>query len=140
MTSTDVNHPDTVRAFRTVRRLVSAYLGLSVVTLAAAYVLRNHPDLVNPAVWIRGTLVVASAVVTYLFTTRAARGSHAAYRRLRIISAVMIAAIVVIICVPGTFPFWMKAEQALCGLVLAGVAAVINGRHLRTLFARSDAT
>ncbi|WP_371515222.1 hypothetical protein [Kitasatospora sp. NBC_01300] len=140
MTSTDVNHPDTVRAFRTIRRLVSAYLGLSVVTLAAAYALRDHPDLVNPAVWIRGALVVASAVVTYLFTTRAARGSHAAYRRLRIISAVMIAAIVVIICVPGTFPFWMKAEQALCGLVLAGVAAVINGRHLRTLFARSDAT
>ncbi|MFF3005210.1 hypothetical protein ACFVTF_20635 [Kitasatospora sp. NPDC057940] len=140
MTSTDVNHPDTVRAFRTIRRLVSAYLGLSVVTLAAAYALRDHPDLVNQAVWIRGTLVVASAVATYLFTTRAARGSHAAYRRLRIISAVMIAAIVVIICVPGTFPFWMKAEQALCGLVLAGVAAVINGRHLRTLFARSDAT
>ncbi|MFD7586402.1 hypothetical protein ACFV84_13395 [Kitasatospora sp. NPDC059811] len=140
MTSTDVNHPDTVRAFRTIRRLVFAYLGLSVVTLAAAYALRDHPDLVNPAVWIRGSLVVASAVVTSLFTTRAARGSRAAYRRLRIISAVMIAAIVVIICVPGTFPFWMKAEQALCGLVLAGVAAVINGRHLRTLFARSDAT
>lgn len=74
MTSTDaMSHPDTVRAFRTIRRLVFAYLGLSVVTLAAAYALRNHPDLVNAAVWIRGTAVVASAVVTYLFTTRAAR-------------------------------------------------------------------
>ncbi|MFJ2188830.1 hypothetical protein ACIOJE_12875 [Kitasatospora sp. NPDC087861] len=141
MTSTDaMSHPDTVRAFRTIRRLVFAYLGLSVVTLAAAYALRNHPDLVNPAVWIRGTAVVASAVVTYLFTTRAARGSHGAYRRLRIISAVMIAAIVVIISVPGTFPFWLKVEQALCGLALLGVALVVNGRHLRTLFTRSDAT
>ncbi|MFE5587639.1 hypothetical protein [Kitasatospora sp. NPDC056531] len=135
MTATDLHHPDTCRAFRTVRRFVTAYLGLSVLTLAAAFALRSHTDVVTQAVWIRGTIVVASAAVTLLLTVRAAGGSRGAFRRLRILSVVMIAAIVAIIAVPGTFPVWMKIEQGLCGLALLGVAVVINGRQLRTLFA-----
>ncbi|MFF2144787.1 hypothetical protein [Kitasatospora sp. NPDC058190] len=135
MTSTDLHHPDTRRAFRTVRRFVTVYLGLSVLTLAAAFALRSHTDVVTPAVWIRGTIVVASAAVTLLLAVRAAGGSRGAFRRLRILSAVMIAAIVAIIAVPGTFPVWMKIEQGLCGVALLGVAVVINGRQLRTLFA-----
>ncbi|MFH8381543.1 hypothetical protein ACH4E7_11440 [Kitasatospora sp. NPDC018058] len=135
MTSTDLHHPDTRQAFRTVRRLVTAYLGLSVLTLAAAFAFRSHTDVVTPAVWIRGTIVVASAAVTLLLAVRAAGGSRGAFRRLRILSAVMIAAIVAIIAVPGAFPVWMKIEQGLCGLALLGVAVVINGRRLRALFA-----
>ncbi|MFJ6617765.1 hypothetical protein ACIQOW_09380 [Kitasatospora sp. NPDC091335] len=136
MTTTDLHHPDTRRAFRTVRRLVLAYLGLSVVTLVAAIALRDHHAVVNDAVLVRGTIVVASAALTLLLTGRAANGSRAAFRRLRILSAVMIVAITAIVALPGTFPVWMKAEQAVCGLALLGVAAVVNGRHLRSLFAR----
>jgi allantoinase len=40
-----------------------------------------------------------------------------------------------VIGLPGTFPLWMKIEQAACGLVLTGMAAVLNGKHLRSLFA-----
>ncbi|MQS15619.1 hypothetical protein F7Q99_25950 [Streptomyces kaniharaensis] len=130
-----MNHPETVRAFRNVRRLLAAYLGLSVVTLAAIVALADHPSLVNTAVWIRGVAVAASAVITLVLAVRAARGSHGAFRRLRIISTIMLVAIVVIIVLPGTFPLWMKIEQGLCGLALLGVAAVLNGRQLRTLFA-----
>jgi hypothetical protein len=136
MTSTDPQHPDTRRAFCTVRLLVLAYLGLSVVTLAAAIALRDHHTLVNPAVLVRGTIVVASAALTLLLTVRAANGSRSAFRRLRILSAVMLVAIATIIALPGTFPVWMKVEQGVCGLALLGVAAVVNGRHLRSLFAR----
>ncbi|WP_316528628.1 hypothetical protein [Kitasatospora brasiliensis] len=136
MTSPDLHHPDTRRAFRTVRRLVLAYLGLSVVTLAAAVALRDHPAMVTAPVLVRGTIVVAGAALTLLLTVRAANGSRGAFRRLRILSAVMIVAIVTIIALPGTFPVWMKVEQGACGLALAGVAVVVNGRHLRSLFAR----
>ncbi|GAB7183867.1 hypothetical protein ATKI12_3698 [Kitasatospora sp. Ki12] len=129
-------HGDTRRAFRTVRRFVLAYLGLSVLTLVAAFVLRDHHSLVTPAVWVRGTIVVISAAVTLLLTDRAARGSRGAFRRLRIVSAVMLAAIATIIVLPGVFPVWMKVEQGLCGLALLGVAVPVNGRRLRTLFAR----
>ncbi|MEU9075581.1 hypothetical protein ACFYUY_21765 [Kitasatospora sp. NPDC004745] len=134
MTSTDPSHPDTVRALRDVRRLVLAYLGLSVATLVAALALRDHHDAVNSAVWIRGTAAAASAAFALALTGRAARGSHRAYRRLRIVSAVLVAAVVAIIAAPGTFPVWMKVEQGLCGLALLGVAVLVNGRRLRTLF------
>ncbi|MFJ9692396.1 hypothetical protein [Kitasatospora sp. NPDC101183] len=130
-----LDHPDTRRAFRTVRGLLLAYLGLSLAALAVAALLRDHPGLVTPSVWVRGALVAVGAALTLLFRARAARGSRSAFIRLRIVSGVMLAAIVVIVALPGGFPLWFKAEQVLCGLALLGVAVVINGRHLRTLFA-----
>ncbi len=41
---------------------------------------------------------------------------------------------VVIIALPGTFPLWMKIEQGVCGLLLIGVAVLVNGKHLRSSF------
>lgn len=115
--------------------LVGGYLGISVATLVAIVLLRNHTAIVNSAVWIRGTIVVASALLTLSFAARAARGSRGAYRRLRIISVVMVVAIATIIALPGTSPMWMKVEQGVCGLLLIGVAVLVNGRHMRSLFA-----
>ncbi|TWF96840.1 hypothetical protein FHX73_11613 [Kitasatospora viridis] len=135
MTSTDLNHPDTVRAFGTVRKLVIAYFGLSVLTLAAILLLRNHHSQVNPTVWSRGIAVVFSAAVTFWLTNRAAGGSRNAFRRLRFVSVVFPLAIVYIVTAQAALPLWMKIEQGACGLVLVGVAAVVNGRHLRELFA-----
>ncbi len=46
----------------------------------------------------------------------------------------MVAAIVVIVAPPGTFPPWLKLEQAACGLLLIGVVVLVNGRRLRSSF------
>lgn len=123
------------RAFRTVKRLVGCYLALSVLTLGAIALLRDDASAVNDAVWTRGTIVVVSAVLTFVFAVRAARGSRGAYRRLRIVSAVMVVAVAVIVALPGTFPLWMKIEQSVCGVLLLGVVVLVNGRRLRSLFA-----
>lgn len=136
-TEGELRHPRTRTAFRSLKLLVGGYLALSVLTLVAIASLRNDAAAVNSAVWTRGTIVVISALLTFAFTVRAARGSRRAYLRLRIISAVMVVAIAVIVALPGTFPLWMKLEQAVCGLVLIAVAAVANGRHLRSLFGAS---
>jgi hypothetical protein len=37
--------------------------------------------------------------------------------------------------IPGDFPLWMKLEQGVCGLLLLGVVATVNGKHLRSVFA-----
>ncbi|WP_377273157.1 hypothetical protein [Peterkaempfera sp. SMS 1(5)a] len=116
------------------RWLVGGYLGLSVATLAVAAALHGDAGAVNAAVWIRGTIVVASALLTRAFAARAARGSQRAYLRLRIVTGVMVAAIAAILALPGTFPLWMKIEQAACGLLLLGVVAVVNSRRVRALF------
>lgn len=129
-----LSDPRSLSAFRGAKLLVGGYLGISVLTLGAIIMLRDNAALVNAAVWTRGIVVVASALLMYVCALRAARGSRPAYRRLRIVSGVMVVAIVAIITLPGTFPLWMKMEQGVCGLVLIGVALIVNGRQLRSSF------
>ena len=128
-------HPRTQKAFRSTELLVGGYTGISVLTLVAIVVLRNHAAVVNSAVWTHGTIVAASALLLFTFTVRAAAGSRRAYLRLRIASSVMVVAIAVIIALPGSFPLWMKIEQGVCGLLLIGVVAIVNGKHMQSLFA-----
>jgi hypothetical protein len=127
--------PRGVAAFRSARTLIAVYLGISAITLVAIVLLRDDPAVVTVAVWIRGTIVVASAVVMLLLALAAGRGSTAAYLRLRIVSVIVFVAIVVIIAIPGTFPLWMKLEQALCGAVLLVAVALLNSRAVRLAFA-----
>ncbi|HEY4268162.1 MAG TPA: hypothetical protein VGM94_08230 [Galbitalea sp.] len=126
-------------ALRTTTILVTAYAALSVVTLVAVILLRNNPDIVNVAVWIRGCFAAASGITLTLFAIVAARGSRPAYRRVRIISAVIVVAIAAIILLPGTFPLWMKIEQGACELLLIGVVILVNRRHVRAEFAPQKA-
>jgi len=72
--------------------------------------------------------------VDFRFTVRASLGSARSFLRLRIVSAVMLIAIAVIIALPGTFSLWMKLEQAVCGLLLISVVALVNDHRLRALF------
>jgi hypothetical protein len=130
-----LSHPDTVRAFRTVRQLVLGYLGVGLVTLVFIFAMKNDHSVVNQAVMSRGIGVAVGAALMFLFTTRAAAGSKGAFRRLRFASPLLVVVIVAIVALPGTYPLWMKIDQAVCGLLLLGVAVVTNGRHLRTLFA-----
>lgn len=125
----------TAPAFRRVLALIGTYLGVSVLTLGAIVLLRDHPSMVTDAVWVRATIVVASALLTLSFARRAARGSKKAFLRLRIVSGVMLVAIAVIVALPGAFPVWLRLEQAVCGLLLLGVAVLVNGRELRSRFA-----
>src|SRR5690242_472606 len=100
---------------RAVRKLLAGYLALSAATYAAVVLLRNHSGIVNQAVWVRMTIVVLGAVLLNAFGTRAARGSVRAYRRLRLISAILLLAIAVIVATPGPFPAWLKLEQTASG-------------------------
>lgn len=131
---TAVTTPRARAAFRWMKVLAGGYLGLSVLTLVVAFVLRDNADEVNPTVWVRGTIVVASAVLTLRFLVSAARGARRSYLRLRIISLVMPVAIAVIIALPGLIPPWMKIEQAMCGVLLLGVALIANRDQVRVLF------
>jgi hypothetical protein len=134
VTSANQDIPRTRAAFRGPRLLVGTYLTISALTLVAIVLLRDT-SAVTSAVWVRGTIVVATALLMFAFATRAAGGSSRAFLRLRIASAVMVVAIVVIIAIPGAFPVWLKIEQGVCGVVLVGVVALVNGKRLRSLFA-----
>ena len=135
ITKERLNQPQSRTALHNVQLLVGGYLGLSVLTLVAIVLLYNNTAIVTPAVFVRGTIVVLSTLLTTFFVARMARGSRAGYLGLRLESAIMFVAIAVIIALPGLFPLWMKIEQGVCGLLLLGVVVVVNGKHLRSTFA-----
>ncbi|MFD7922097.1 hypothetical protein ACFV3R_23065 [Streptomyces sp. NPDC059740] len=122
-------------ALRGTRLLAAGYLSLSVLTLGAVFLLRHDAAAVDDAVWVRTAIVAVSALVTHLCASRAARGSRSAYRRLRVISAVMVVAIAVVVALPHFLPLWLRIEQGVCGVVLLGVVALVNGPEQRRAFA-----
>ncbi|MEU6432292.1 hypothetical protein ABZ860_40845 [Microbispora sp. NPDC046973] len=113
---------------RNVVWLISGYAAVSLLTLAAVIVFRHDAAMVTTAVWIRSTLVAAASLLTLFFAVRAARGDRRMLLRLRVVTAAMLVAIVVIIALPGVFPLWLKFEQGVCGLLLLAVVVQINRR------------
>jgi hypothetical protein len=117
--------------FHIVKFLIGAYLVLSILTVAAVITLTNiAPDQVNPEAWVRSIIVAATSILTFVFANRAATGQARAVLRLRIVVAVILAAIVgVLFFVP--LPAWMIVEQAACGILLL-LSALIIFRPQRT--------
>jgi len=132
---TKVQHPRSQAAFRAVNMLLSSYLGISVLTLVAAILLRGNAAIAPVAVLVRGTIVVAHALINLLFAARMSRGSRIGYRLLRLSSAAMVVAIAVIIAIPGDFPVWFKIEQGCCGLLLLSVVIVAFSKPVGSVFA-----
>lgn len=120
--------------------LTSAYyliIGYVAISLASVGVAAGRSGQANSNALVHTVIVAISAVVLFLVTRRARGGSSAAFLRLRIISAVLVVAIVVIDVMPGSFPLWVKAEQTACGLLLLAVVAVVNRRTVRAGFGKS---
>ena len=128
-------HPRSQAAFGAVKLLVGSYLGISVLTLVAAILLRGNAAIAPIAVLVRGTIVVGNALINVLFAVRMARGSRAGFILLRLSSTIMVVAIAVIIAIPDDFPLWFKIEQGVCGLLLLGVVIVTFSKRVRSVFA-----
>jgi len=109
---------------------VSGYVAVSLVTEAVLVAFRHDAAMVTPAVWVRGTIVAAASLVTLLLAVRAVRGDKKMLRRLRVVTAIMLVALVVIAALPGAFPVWFRLEQALCALFLLPVVVQINRRRV----------
>jgi hypothetical protein len=121
--------------FRAVKALVATYFGVSLVTVVADVLMAGNTTLVTSTVWTRTIIVLIASAVMFSMVVRAARGARRSFLRLRITSGAMVVAIAVLISLPGLLPLWVKLEQGLCGLLLLGVVALVNGKALRSAFA-----
>jgi hypothetical protein len=109
---------------RAVRRLVGAYLILSVLTVVALVVLSaTAPSLVTNEAWGRGIILAGTSLLTYGFAKRAAKGSSRALRGLRVVVVILLVSVVgVLFLLP--LPWWMRIEQAVCGALLLATAVL----------------
>jgi hypothetical protein len=122
-------------ALRGARWLLVGYTVLSVLAVGVLVVLRDDAAVATDAAWVRASIVLVSSLLTLLFAAQAAGGAPRGYLRLRLVTAVMLVAIIVIVAIPGAFPVWLRVEQAVCGLLLAGVVLLVNRAPVRALFA-----
>ncbi|WP_308465558.1 hypothetical protein [Rathayibacter soli] len=119
--------------------LAWGYVAVSVVTFVAIVLTRGDTSVVNTAVWIRGTIVAATSVLLLIYALQARSGSPRGLLRTRIVSAIVLVAIVAILVIPLPFPRWMRLEQALCGLILFGIVILANRKSLRSAFRALEA-
>jgi hypothetical protein len=150
----EADGPPAPQALRPVVTLLLVNLGLSIV-LTVAVLLARHSvvtyeldhrhiraaseratlrDTYTASLWGRviGNIVVS---VVYVFLVRALmRGRRWAYRRVIIIGAAGIVGLVLIQATP--YPPWMRVEQAVQALVLAGLLYFVLRPEVRSHFAK----
>lgn len=131
---TQLQDPKVQSAFRTVRLLVWSYVSLNLAAIAALIALKNNPEQATTEAWVHGVIVAATALLMLSFAIRAMRGSRTNHLRFRITSAIMLVAIAVIIAIPGGFPVWMKIQEGVGGLLLLGIAVIINRTTFKAAF------
>lgn len=125
---------DRAAAFRPILILLTAFVVVSC-AMEAVLVVQSATGLdIESAIWIRCSLVLASSVTVLLFAVAAARGSRNAWIRLRIISAVVVVAVIVIVSIPGFLPDWVRIEQGICGALVLPVAVLLNLPRFSALF------
>ena len=127
-------------AFRPVLVLLTAFLLVSLAMEAVLIVQSATGSSVAIAIWVRCSIVLGSALVLLLIGISAARGSRASLTRIRIISPIVVVALIVIVSIPGFLPDWVRLEQALCGLLVLPVAILVNLPRIRAHFPSAHAT
>lgn len=118
------------KTFTQIRTLFGLVLTLSLVTLGITATVNA-----STAMWVRGGIVTAVAVLLLVFAGRARRGHRGAYRRIRFMTAIAPLGVAAIVAIPHDgFPLWMKAEQAAIGVLLLAAAVLLNRRSVRRAF------
>ncbi|MCP2260959.1 hypothetical protein LX15_004679 [Streptoalloteichus tenebrarius] len=132
-----VNHPTTQNALGKVKKLVAIYTVFAVAVLGVAVILSVMGQEVSSFMWGRAGGMFASAVVAYWLTGLAARGSRAAYIRMRIIAVVVPIAVIAIDSIPGALPIWFVVMQIVGAVALIPAAFILNGAGPRAAFRKA---
>ncbi|MBE8523278.1 hypothetical protein ILP97_38300 [Amycolatopsis sp. H6(2020)] len=134
-TSLTVTDSDAREKLHIAKMLLGGYAAVSLLTFLAIVVFSGNPGLVTDAVWVRGSILAAAAPVTFALGVSMANGSRGNYRRVRIITAAQVVAILVIEAIPGSFPAWFKIANGVCLALLIIVVLLTFARAVRATFA-----
>jgi hypothetical protein len=121
-------------SLRSAASLAGVHLLLSLAAIIVLILKRGDHAVATQDAWVHGIIVAGTAVLLLSFAIRALGGRAAAYRRLRVSSAVLTVALVVIAVIPGAFPVWMRALEGASAICLAAAVAIINSGGVRRRF------
>lgn len=125
-----------MRWSRIVKSLVAGYFALGLAGLLVGLVLTEQHHAVNSAVWIRSGAMLFSAGLLYRFLVLAEQGKRRELLRVRIVSVLIPLVVVGLVVMPDGYPVWMKVQQVLAGLSVAGIAVLVNWPRPKLVAAR----
>lgn len=131
-----LQQPEVHRAFRTLKSWSLAYLGVSVLVLAASFVVLQDASLGSAVgAWIRCGVVAVIAGIIYGLVVSAKRGQRRSYRILRVFAWLeSLGFLVVAVVVPG-YPLWLRITSLVVGVFAVATAVASGNRHIRAAFA-----
>ncbi|MFF2921775.1 hypothetical protein ACFVTP_05050 [Streptomyces celluloflavus] len=113
-----------------VKRLVGAYLAVTLGTLVALVVMAGAaPALATSEAWGHAVIVGVFAVVLLLRTRTALKGSRTGLRAVAVIGCVLLVVNLVEAVLPGAFPAWMRVEMLFIAAMMAALAAASFRAH-----------
>jgi hypothetical protein len=121
-------------SLNSVKKSFTAYGVLSTIGLVAVIVVAGTGHTVSTFMWVRGILLPVIAVLLYLMTVAAARGSYGWFDRVRALTIIEPIAIIGIDLIPGVCPAWYAVLQAICMVPVIVAAVAIRGSALRAAF------
>lgn len=129
--------PGPVPTLRPVVGLIGAHLLLSLAAIAVLIADAANLSVATQDAWVHGVIVAATAILLLTFAVRALSGKRSAYVRLRISSAILLVALIIIAVLPGAFPVWMRVMEAVSAVCLAVAVVIINTGDTRAAFANT---
>ncbi|MEU8319682.1 hypothetical protein AB0C33_15045 [Nonomuraea sp. NPDC048881] len=111
-------------------RLANAAAGLGVALFVLTMAVAALGAAPGATVWNRAGGVLAGSLICLAMIKKAQAGSRGAYTRVRWITAVAGAAMMVTAVIAGSFPLWFRAEQAVHALVIGALACALNAPAL----------
>ncbi|MFI7424886.1 hypothetical protein [Nonomuraea sp. NPDC049684] len=111
-------------------RLANAAAGLGVALFAVTMAVAALGTDPGSTVWNRAGGVLAGSLICLVMVKKAQAGSRGAYTRVRWITAVAGAAMMVTAVIAGSLPLWFRAEQAVHALVIGALACALNAPAL----------
>ncbi|HEX4249436.1 MAG TPA: hypothetical protein VH008_16355 [Pseudonocardia sp.] len=129
--TTDPAHPGWHDWFVRLRACTITIAVLSAILLVGAIATASTLPV---AAWNRVAAVVLLSLFYLFLVFRLGRGSSRALRRLHVTVIIGIVGVALVVVLPGQYPWWMRAEQAVQLLLLLAMGYIIRRPEVRAAF------
>jgi hypothetical protein len=132
--ATSSSDAQVAETFATMRKCIVIFGVIGAVVLATVAVIALTHGRVNGFMWVRASVLLLATPLFSRWAARGANGQRKPFERLRLVTAVLPVAIVVVDLIPGVCPLWYAGMQALSAVPLVAVAALSRRRVVKASF------